>query len=71
MFQYLAAWLKPFSLEISVLVRLGVRVCCRDCLSFVPVWFGRIGFWKGFLDSDETQKKRSWVSGQVDLQVLF
>ena len=28
-----------------------VCVFCRDpgdCLSLVPVWFGRIGFWKGF-----------------------
>ena len=28
---------------------------CRDpgdCLSLVPVWFGLIGFWKGFLVSD-------------------
>ena len=34
---------------------VGPCVCCRDpgdCLSLVLVWFGRIGFWKGFLDSD-------------------
>ena len=72
-------WLKPFSLEISVVwhrVRFGClvlcllsrsqrlslpSVCCRDpgnCLSLVPVWSGRIGFWKGFLVRDG----RRWLS---------
>ena len=48
-------------------------ICCRDpgdCLSLVPVWFGRSGLWKGVWlgmggDGFQTQKKRSWVSGQV------
>ena len=43
----------------SLCVLTGSRrlscVFCRDpneCLSFVLVWSGRIGFWKGFLLSD-------------------
>ena len=36
-------------------------VCCRDpgdCFSVVPVWFGRLGFWKGFL----VRGGRRWLS---------
>ena len=51
-------------------------VGCRDpgdCLSLVPVWFVRIGFWKIIWlgmggDGFQTHKKKSWVSGQVRVE---
>ena len=41
---------------------------CRDlsdCLSLVPVWFGRIGFLKCFLVRDGRRFLQSFVSGHV------
>ena len=67
-------WLKPFSLRpfvLAVAIPATVfSVCVLDYLSLVPVWFGRIGsrkiFWGGMRgDGFQTQKQKSWVSGQV------
>ena len=63
----------------SLRVRLGVGFFCvgchdpGDCLSLVPVWFVRIGFWKGIWlemggDCFQTHEKKSWVSGQVRVE---